>query len=519
MAERTERDGWTVDATPLLEFVRRLSRVPSYLPLAMAFMFWVRARSYDNFLSGDGTVRLTAIDSWYHWRTTMYTVRHWPWTMPYDPWTAYPTGTYVGQFGSLFDQIVATAALIVGGGDPAQETVLTVALLAVPAIAALVAIPTYFVCRRLGGRIGGLTGVVLLALFPGRFMGKSTAGMYQHHAAEVLFMSVAVLALMVALTVAGRERPRYEAVIDRDWRELRRPASYAVLAGVAVALYLWAWPPGVVLVGILGLFFAIELSARYVGGGDPEPLAFVGAVALSVTGLLTTATMEVTEIHPAAEGPLQPALAFAVAGGCVFMAWLARAWERRGIDRRYYPVAVGGGIVLSMAAIAFLLPGVWEHILRGVYGRLIPIGYSETALTVAEAGPPEDPLRFFYEQYGPAYLTGLVGLAALAARSVLGDDHRAEHVLVVGWEMCKRDGRGAPGRGRWPRRRRSSRPVRTSAPAGTPCAGRAPTSGWTATAPRPARGAARTTPRSSTTTAPTRSRRTATTRTRTAPTA
>ncbi|WP_226010980.1 oligosaccharyl transferase, archaeosortase A system-associated [Halomicrobium salinisoli] len=435
MAERTERDGWTVDATPLLEFVRRLPRVPSYLLLAMAFMFWVRAQSYRNFLGGDGTVRLTAIDSWYHWRTTMYTVRNWPRTMPYDPWTAYPTGTYVGQFGTLFDQIVATAALIVGGGDPSQETVLTVALLAVPAIAALVAIPTYFVCRRLGGWVGGMLGVVLLALFPGRFIGKSTAGMYQHHAAEVLFMTVAVLAAMVALTVAERERPRYEDVADREWRALRRPAGYAALAGLAVALYLWVWPPGVVLVAIFGLFFAIELSARYVGGGSPEPLAFVGAVALGVTGLLTTATMEVTEVHPAAEGPLQPALALAVAGGCVFMVGLARAWERRGIDRRYYPVAVAAGIVVAAAAIALVLPSVWERILRGVYGRLIPVGYSATALTVAEAGPPDDVLGFFYEQYGPAFLTGLVGLAALAARSVLGDDHRAEHVLIVVWAL------------------------------------------------------------------------------------
>ncbi|WP_225335109.1 oligosaccharyl transferase, archaeosortase A system-associated [Halomicrobium urmianum] len=435
MAERTERDGWTVDVTPLLEFVRRLPHVPSYLLLAMAFMFWVRAQSYGNFVRDDGSVRLTAVDSWYHWRTTMYTVRNWPQTMPYDPWTAFPTGTYVGQFGTLFDQIVATAAILVGGGDPTPETVLSVALLAVPAIAALVAIPTYFVCKRLGGRIGGLAGVVLLALFPGRFIGKSTVGMYQHHAAEVLFMSLAVLATMVALTVAERERPSYGRVADREWGTLRRPAGYAALAGVAVALYLWVWPPGVVLVGILAIFFAIELSARYVGGGSPEPLAFVGAVALAVTGLLTTATMEVTEIHPAAEGPLQPALAFAVAGGCVFMAWLAREWDRRGIDERYYPAAVAGGAAVSMAVMALVLPEVWDRILRGVYGRLIPVGYTSTALTVPEAGPPDDPLGFFYEQYGPAFLTGLIGLAALAARSVLGDDHRAEHVLIVVWAL------------------------------------------------------------------------------------
>jgi dolichyl-diphosphooligosaccharide--protein glycosyltransferase len=246
-------------------------------------------------------------------------------------------------------------------------------------------------------------------------------------------MAVAVLATMVALSVAEREKPGIRHVVERKYGRLRRPIGYSVLAGVAIALYIWVWPPGVVLVGILGCFFAIELSAGFVRGENPEHVAFVGVVALAVTGFLTLWTMEVTAIHPTAAGPLQPALAFAVAGGCVFMTWLARTWENRGVDERYYPVAIAGVAVVSAAAIALFFPRIWETILRAVYGRLLPVGYTSTALTVPEAAPPEDVHQYFYQQYGPAFYAAMVGLVALVVRTFFGNDHRAEHALIAVW--------------------------------------------------------------------------------------
>ncbi|MFC7221875.1 oligosaccharyl transferase, archaeosortase A system-associated [Halalkalicoccus sp. GCM10025322] len=434
MGEHTERDERTFGSASLLGLLRRWYHVP-LLVVAMAFMFWVRVQSYDDFVFADGAVRLRAVDSWYHWRTTMYTVNNWPYTMPYDPWTAFPTGTYVGQFGTLFDQLLATVALLVGLGDPSKQTVFAVVLLAIPALAALIALPTYAIGRRLGGRPGGLVAVALLALFPGLFLTRTTSGMLQHHVAEVLFMSLAILATMVALRVAERERPTYDRVIEREYERLARPAGYSVLAGLAIALYIWVWPPGVVLIGILGLFFLIELSVVTAGGKPPDHLAFVGAVALGTTGVLTLATMEVTTVNATDPSLLQPLLAFAVAGGCLFMTWLARQWVSRRIDSRSYPVAVACVIVVSMATVALIAPHLWNTIAGNVYGRVIPFGYSATALTVPEVQPPDDLPRYVYSQYGLAFYTALIGLVALVGRSVFTDDHRAEHGLIVVWAL------------------------------------------------------------------------------------
>jgi len=68
------------------------------------------ASSVSNFFV-DGEVLFHGNDPWYHYRSVSYTVRNWPATMPFDPWTYFPYGNASGQFGTLFDQIIATAAL------------------------------------------------------------------------------------------------------------------------------------------------------------------------------------------------------------------------------------------------------------------------------------------------------------------------------------------------------------------------------------------------------------------------
>ncbi len=72
-------------------------------------MLWNRVRSWQNFIV-DGEVLFSGNDAWYHYRSTQYVVQNWPSTMPFDPWTNFPYGTSNGQFGTLFDQIIATVA-------------------------------------------------------------------------------------------------------------------------------------------------------------------------------------------------------------------------------------------------------------------------------------------------------------------------------------------------------------------------------------------------------------------------
>ena len=433
MSSEVERDRRSVNADALVALLWRWYHVP-ILGVVMAFMFWTRTQAYEEYLA-HGDPMFAAVDSWYHWRTVLFSVENFPSRMQYEVFTGYPFGNYVGQFGTLFDLLIAAVALVVGAGSPTEETVFQVALLSVPAMAALCAIPVYLIGKRLGGRIGGLSGVVLLALFPQTFFFRTTVGQLQHHVAEVLFMTLALFAMMVAVTTAEREKPVYEQLLDRDVRGLKRPLLAAAAAGLALALYIWVWPSGVVLVGIFGAYFLVQLVVDYLRGESPDHVAFVGAVALSVTGMLTALTVETTTVSATNFSYMQPVLAFAVAGGCVVMAGLARLFDDRGIDRRYYPAAIGAAVLAGLGLLALVLPSLFDTLLSNLFGRVLPIGHSETQVTIAEAAPPPDPAEHFFAEFGLAFFVAMGGLFALLARPLAGYRLKAEHLLVGVWSL------------------------------------------------------------------------------------
>ncbi|MCG1003037.1 oligosaccharyl transferase, archaeosortase A system-associated, partial [Halobacterium noricense] len=113
MSEKNEESrASSISAGSALDALENWYHVP-VLGAVLAFMFWVRVQAWDSFTQ-NGDVYFSGNDAYYHFREVMYTVQHWPSTMPFDVWTNFPNGTSVGQFGTLFDQIVATAALLVG---------------------------------------------------------------------------------------------------------------------------------------------------------------------------------------------------------------------------------------------------------------------------------------------------------------------------------------------------------------------------------------------------------------------
>jgi dolichyl-diphosphooligosaccharide--protein glycosyltransferase len=440
MSQQTEQVEDSTDTVgSVLDSFEDWYHVP-VLAAAMAFMLWVRLQSYGKFIQ-NGEVFFSGNDAWYHFRQVQYTVQNWPATMPYDPWTYFPYGTSVGQFGTLYDQLVATAALIVGLGDPSEQTIAITLLVAPAVFGALIVIPTYLIGKRLGGRPGGLFGVVVLALFPGTFLRRGLVGFADHNIAEPFFQGIAVFAMMVALTVGEREKPVYELLADRDFAALRRPTIYSALAGVATALYLWTWPPGVLLVGIFGIFFGIKLTADYARGVSPDHLAFVGAVSMTVAGLLLLVPLGTLDPSPTKFSPLQPLLAFAVAFGCVFMAWLAREFDARDMETALYPATVAGLVAALVGFVYVALPSLYQLVSNNIV-RVVGFSTGAETRTIGEAQPflsrarPRFGIEWYdviVQEYGLMLFTAVIGALWLVWRTYRTDDHRAEYLLVLVW--------------------------------------------------------------------------------------
>ena len=99
----------SLSQTSLAHFIEKWCAEISLIFIFL-FMLWIRMRAYSLYFFND-QIYLAGNDPWYHLRMVTYTTHHWPFNMPFDPWTNFPYGTQVGQFGTLYDQIVATFAL------------------------------------------------------------------------------------------------------------------------------------------------------------------------------------------------------------------------------------------------------------------------------------------------------------------------------------------------------------------------------------------------------------------------
>ena len=414
-----------------LDRVKTWYHVPALL-LVLGFMLWNRARNYSEYIV-DGEVLFSGTDPWYHYRSTMYVVQNWPATMPFDPWTYFPYGNRSGQFGTLMDQVFGTVALVIGLGDPSPHTVAMVALFAPAVMGALAAIPTYYVGRRLAGRIGGVTAAGILALSAGTFLQRSLAGVYDHQVAEGLLQVTAVLAVMVALSVGERDKPVYEQFLDRDVPALRATVGYSMLAGLAISLYLWTWPPAVLLQGILATFFLLWLTLEFVRGNSPEHTAIVGAISMGTVAVLQLAVLQRLTISATDHTLLQVLLAVATGAGCIFMAWLARYVEANDYDRNLYPLTVGGILATIAVLAAVLTPEIFSYFVDQV---LRVVGFTQspsaTQTSVGEATPLRNPGRL-YQYHGLALFAAIIGGLLVLFNQFVDREATAERFLMVVW--------------------------------------------------------------------------------------
>ena len=412
-----------------IDTVYRLYHIP-VLAALMAFMLWVRVRNYANHIGADGEPLYNGNDAYYHYRSTNYVIENFPATMPFDPWTGFDVGARAGQFGTIFDQAVATVALVVGLGSPSQETVVTTTLFAAPVIAMLCAIPMYYVGKRLGGRFGGLIAVLVLALTPGMFLTRSVAGSFDHQIAEVFFSLVVLAVGMKFLAVAQREGVIYEFIRTREFGLLREPMKWAVALGVVLTLAVLNWPPAIFLFGLFGVFLFFALSLEFLRGHSPDHVAIPSVVAMLTAAVLITPFLQTTGLQPTDYSIAHPLLAVAVAVGAAFMAAVARLWEQRGLPRAAYPVGIVGSGLVGVAVLAVVTPDTLGFFIRQ-FERVAGLGTTDTIATIGEAQAPSDPLSLFYRNYGLGFYTAVLGLVLVLYRIVSRTRPRADYLLVA----------------------------------------------------------------------------------------
>jgi oligosaccharyl transferase (archaeosortase A-associated) len=415
----------TINNLPAIIGARLSTRVKYALILVAIFGIALSLRiwlPYDGVFTGDW-VRFSGNDPWYHLRLVENMLQHFPDRIAFDTYTLYPYGQTV-PFAPFYDWLVGFVAWLVGFGHPSEHTIETVAAYFPAVLGALVTIPVFFIGKELFNRKVGLLAAALIAVLPGEFLYRSLLGFSDHHVAEVLFSTIAILFLIITLKRAKAAAISFEHIWSRDWRTIRKPLLYVLLTGIALGIYLLSWAGGLLLVLIIFLFLILQYIIDYLRRKSTDYLCIIGAPIFLIALIVVVPFLNQLVYRELYIGALVIAMLTppVLSGVC----WLM---DYRGIKRAYYPLALAGlglvGVLGFWVIDPSLFDAMWDK-----FSLFTPGAQSET---IAEVRGLFSVDRGMWVNFTTSFILALMAMALITYTTIR--DRSAEKVLLLVWTL------------------------------------------------------------------------------------
>jgi len=329
------------------------------------------ALPYDQVFVGDW-IKFTGVDAYYFMRIVDNLVHNFPHLNSFDPYLLYPGGGGPGPL-NFFVYFLAGITWLVGLGSPTQHTVDIVGVYFPAILGALTVIPVYFIGKTLFNRWAGILAAGLIAVLPGEFLGRSILGFTDYHVAEVLFTTVAMLFLILAVKSATQSGMTFKHVKSRGWRTIVKPFIYSLLAGIFLGIYFLTWMGALLFVLIIFVYLVLQFIIDHLRGRATGYLCFVSTITFIVALLM---------FLPASPSLMSLASLFIVILVPIALTVLSSFMASRSIKPIFYPAAILGLGLVSLAIFHIVNPAL----LRAMIGSLGIFAWP-TGTTVYEMEP------------------------------------------------------------------------------------------------------------------------------------
>jgi dolichyl-diphosphooligosaccharide--protein glycosyltransferase len=333
------------------------------------------ALPYDQVFVGDW-IKFTGTDAYYHMRIVDNLVHNFPNLITFDPYTFYPYGALVG-WQPFFDWFLAGITLLIGLGSPTQHTIDVVGVYFPAVLGALTVIPVYFIGKELFNRWAGVIAAGLIAILPGEFLGRSILGFTDHHVAEVLFTTIAVLFLILAVKSARQKELTFNHLRKRNWTAITKPLVYSMLAGIFLGIYLLTWTGALLFVFIIFVYLIIQFIIDHLRGKSTDYLGIVGTVSFLFALAISLPLLPQVSATPLYLASLSIAIL-----ATVLLSGISRLLTSKEIKPAYYPLALVGLGLAGLGIFYAFNPTLLSAIL-GLLGYFNPT----TPTTILEAQP------------------------------------------------------------------------------------------------------------------------------------
>ena len=337
-----------------------------------------------NSIFTESFVRFGGADPWYNMRLVENTLHHFPHRIYFDPFTAYPHGTY-NPFGTpLFDQSLSFVIWVIGLGNPVhtlgQHGIEVIGAWYPAVLGALTIIPVYYIGKELWNRNAGLLSAALIAILPGQFLARSLLGFTDHHAAETLFSTIAMLFLILSIRSAKEKEITFHSILRlrKDWHSLRKPMIYSCLAGIFLGTYYLSWAGAPFFIFILLIYAVVQYTVDHLRGASTDYLCIVVVpiFLISIAMILPILCLgTIVEFH----------VISLFLGIVVFLVLSAVSFLLNLKKNVYgYPIAILALAVLSFILLNVLNPSLYATLIGHLRYIFAP---SESLLTIAEVPP------------------------------------------------------------------------------------------------------------------------------------
>jgi len=378
---------------------------------------------YDQVFSGDW-IKFTGPDAYYHMRLVDNLVHNFPRLISSDPYMIHPGAVLITRI-HFFNWLLAGIIWVISFGSPTQHIIDVVGVYYPAVLGALIVIPVYFIGKEIFNRWVGVISAGLIAVLPGEFLGRSILGFTDHDVAGILFTTVTIMFLILAIKTARQRGLTFNHLKHGNWAIISKPIIYSVLAGVFVGLYRVTWPGALLFVFAVFVYFIIQFIIDHLRRQSTDYLCLVSVILFLIALLmyLPAAHEKLTLISLVIALVIPPVLS-----------GISRLLTSRQIKPAYYPLAVVGLGLAGLYLFRIINRSIFNSMME-TFGILFPKGVS---LTTVEMQPLFFPSGEFSLKVAWGIFTTALPLSfiALGILIYLIIKHgSAEKSLLVVWSL------------------------------------------------------------------------------------
>ncbi|MDY6964674.1 MAG: oligosaccharyl transferase, archaeosortase A system-associated [Halobacteriota archaeon] len=221
----------------------------------------------------DGNVIFRDFDTYYHMRRIVLTTQNFPHCIDFDTYINYPYGSRIG-WPPLYDQIIASLALLIGFGSPSILAIESVGAIFPVILGAVTIFPVYFIAKEIFDEKVGMLAALIFAIMPAHIY-ISYLGKPDHHVAEVFFSVMAFHLFMAAIRDYGNKK-------------IKRSLAFSIISGIMMASLVLTWLGAPMLIGIIVIYVTAQFIINQRREHSSDSLKTVGLAIFLTTLMIIT---------------------------------------------------------------------------------------------------------------------------------------------------------------------------------------------------------------------------------------